>query len=333
MIQSNRISRPLQNAQRASRQSRALQRRCFHNTRQSHVATARASPRAAAAGFLIFATAGAGCFYALGYPRTLNAEAVPAPAEIKFEQARKRASSREENRDLISSQHLQVKKSWENPGVYAWGSNSGKVVAPDSDEPFIKTPRRIAFFDGKLIRDIKLDRSFGAAITESGDLLQWGTGFSESSTGPEATLKGKGLVKLTISRDRILALSSNGTVYSVPASQIDQNSGPKTLEDSWFPFWKSRATISYRKLQPTNISWGETVSDVSSGLEHCLILTSKGRVFSAASGTEDFPSKGQLGIPGLTWTTRPAGPYDQPHEISTLRASKFRRSQPEIFTL
>jgi alpha-tubulin suppressor-like RCC1 family protein len=218
-----------------------------------------------------------------------------------------------------------VKRSWESPGVYAWGSNSGKVVAPDSDEAFIKTPRRIPFFDGKLIRDIKLDRNFGAAIAENGDLLQWGTGFSATSSGPEVTLKGKNLVKLSISRDRIIALSSGGTVYSIPASQADQSSGPKTLESSWFPFWKSRSNVSYRKLQPSNMAWGETVSDVSSGLEHCLILTSKGRVFSAASGTEDFPMKGQLGIPGLTWTTRPQGPYDQPHEISTLKGFEIAK--------
>lgn len=251
-----------------------------------------------------------------GYPRSLQAEAIPAPAEIKFEKPRKKPASREENRELISSQHLQVKNSWENLGVYAWGSNTGRVAAPDSDESIIKSPRRITYFDGKIIRDIKLDKNFGAAIAENGDLLQWGgTGCRE----PTPTLRGKDLIKLSISRDRIIALSKNGTVYSIPAVQEDQTTGPKSLESSWFPFWKSRSNISYRTLQPSKMSWGEKVSDVSSGLEHCLILTSTGRLFSAASGTEDFPSKGQLGVPGLTWTTRPEGAYDQPHEVSTLR--------------
>jgi alpha-tubulin suppressor-like RCC1 family protein len=73
------------------------------------------------------------------------------------------------------------------------------------------------------------------------------------------------------------------------------------------------------------MSWGEKVSDISSGLEHCLLLTSQGRLFSAASGSEDFPSKGQMGVPGLTWTTRPQGPYDQPHEISTLRGFEIAK--------
>jgi alpha-tubulin suppressor-like RCC1 family protein len=112
-------------------------------------------------------------------------------------------------------------------------------------------------------------------------------------------------------------------VYSISASQVDQIEGQKPSENSWIPFWKGRSKISYRKVNPSNLAWGEKISDISSGLEHCLLLTSKGRVFSAASGTEDFPTKGQLGIPGLTWTTRPEGAYDQPHEISTLRGFKI----------
>jgi alpha-tubulin suppressor-like RCC1 family protein len=326
MLSKGAVTRPLGVAQQASRRSIAVQRRCFRNTRQSWVAVAsRSLPKAGTAGLLFSITVGAGFLYSLGYPSNLHAEAVPPPAEIKFEEPRKKATSKDDNRDLISSQHLQVKRSWENPGVYAWGSNSGKVVAPDSDEQTIKTPRRIPYFDGKLIRDIKLDRNFGAAITESGDLLQWGAAFSTENPEPQPTLRGKDLVKLSISRDRIVTLSSSGKVYSIPAAQADQVLGPKQLESSWFPFWKSRSPISYRTIQPDNMSWGEKVSDVSSGLEHCLMLTSRGRIFSAASGTEDFPTKGQLGVPGLTWTTRPPGPYDQPHEIGTLKGFEITK--------
>ncbi|KAL2072351.1 hypothetical protein VTL71DRAFT_11694 [Oculimacula yallundae] len=315
-------------AQRVSKLPRgAAQRRCFRGQgqNQSRVAVASRSSGTRTAGFFLSMAVGGGVLYSFGYPRTLHAEEVPGPAEVKFEQPRRKASSREENRDLISSQHLQVKKSWENPGVYAWGSNSGRVVAPDSDEINIKSPRRIPYFDGKLIRDIKLDRNFGAAITENGDLLQWGAGFSTTTTNPTPTLIGKDLVKLTISRDRIIALSSSGKVYSISASQKDQLAGPKILESSWFPFWSSRANISYRTISLKDMSWGERISDISSGLEHSLILTSKGRLFSAATATEDFPSKGQLGIPGLTWATRPEGSVDQPHEISTLKGFEIAK--------
>lgn len=330
MISSRAIPRLFLMVPRAARQSKSTiisQRRCFRDQTTPRVlAASRLKPNARTAGLLFTVLVGGGCLYTLGYPTTLHAESVPAPAEVVFEKPRKKATSREENRDLISSQHLQVKKSWENPGVYAWGSNTGRVVAPDSEEITIKSPRRISYFDGKLLRDIKLDRNFGAAITENGDLLQWGTSYSPTTTEPTPTLRGKDLVKLSISRDRIIALSSSGTVYSIPASEADQASGHKLPETTWIPFWKSRASISYRKINPTEgMAWGEKVSDISSGLEHCLLLTNTGRLFSAASGTEDFPSKGQMGIPGLTWTSRPPGPFDTPHMITTLKGFEIHK--------
>lgn len=267
---------------------------------------------------------GAGITVYYGFGRwklgELHAEVPSTPVDIKIEKVKKpRGSSKEENRDTISSQHVQVKQSWENPGVYAWGSNSGRVVAPDSDEALIKFPRRIPYFDGQLLRDIKLDRSFGAAISENGDLLQWGTGYSDDVREPVITLKGKGLVSLAISKDRIIGLGSNGNVYSIPASKSDQANGAKISEGSWIPFLYSPSNISYRLLQPKSTSWGEKVTSISSGLEHVLLLTSSGRLFSAASSSTEFPTRGQLGVPGLGWTTRPAGAYDQPHEITTLR--------------
>ncbi|PSN62859.1 mitochondrial protein-like protein Fmp25 [Corynespora cassiicola Philippines] len=252
--------------------------------------------------------------------REVHAEEPPVEQELKFEEPRRKPTSTEENRDIISSQHLQVKRSWENPGVYAWGSNTGRVVAPDSSENFVKTPRRMPFFDGVLLRDIKLDRNFAAAIDEKGDLLQWGTAFSKDTKEPTHTLQGKNLTSLAISKDRIIALSASGAVYSIPVSQDEQKNGPKPKSSSWIPFWSSWGNdISYRIRTPSNLGWNEKVTQISSGLEHALMLTSAGRVFSFASGSESFPSKGQLGIPGLTWGTRPAGAFDTPHEITTLK--------------
>ena len=161
MIPSRVASRPLPVAHRASKLPQGAsvaQRRCFQNQGKSRVAVATRKSGSRTAGLFLSIAIGGGVLYSLGYPRTLHAEEIPAPAEVRFEEPRRKASSREENRDLISSQHLQVKKSWENPGVYAWGSNTGRVVAPDSDESIIRAPRRIPYFDGKLIRDIKLDR-------------------------------------------------------------------------------------------------------------------------------------------------------------------------------
>ena len=254
--------------------------------------------------------------------REVHAEEPPAAEEpeLEFEKPRRAPKDDEDNRAIISSQHLQVKKSWENPGVYAWGSNSGRVAAPDSQDNFVKTPRRIPFFDGVLLRDIKMERNFAAAIDEKGDLLQWGTDFSKDTTQPTSTLKGKNLISLALSRDRVVALSARGDVYSIPVSQAEQRAGPKPISTSWVPFWGSAEnSVSYRVHTPENLAWSEKVTDIASGLEHALLLTSSGRVYSFASGTQEFPSRGQLGIPGLTWGTRPAGAFDIPHEITTLK--------------
>jgi len=194
------------------------------------------------------------------------------------------------------------------------------VVAPDRPaEAVIKSPRRIGWFDNKLLRDVKLDRNFGAAIDESGDLVQWGVGYKPNLSEPEITLKGKDLINLAISRDRILALSKSGKVFSLPVSSAEQISGPKPQESTWLPFWSSTSPLAYRDLTPKTLTYSERISALDSGLEHALLLTTSGRVFSAASATDRYPNRGQLGLPGLSWLTRPEGDFDQPHELTTLK--------------
>ncbi|KAI1207715.1 RCC1/BLIP-II [Annulohypoxylon truncatum] len=273
------------------------------------------------AGLLVAFAAGGGVVL---YNSLTQPPPKPREATIEYEKARPIAESKEDNRDIISSQHLQVKKSWEHPGVYAWGANSGGVAAPDSTDQSVKTPRRMPYFDGQLLRDMKLDRDFGAAVTEKGDLVQWGAAFSEDRK-PVETLKGKDLIKLEISRDRIIALGRSGSVYSVPVAKSDQSAGEKTHQSSWLSFWSQPERITYRQLKPRNLGWDERIVDISSGLDHALLLTSRGRVFSAASSTSNFPSLGQMGIPGLTWTTRPKGPYDEPQEILGLKGFKIAK--------
>lgn len=238
------------------------------------------------------------------------------PAQLVFENGKTT-----DQPGQIIARSVQMKKSLDSPGVYAWGSNSYRVVDPDSDEALVKTPRKISYFDGKVLRDLKLEEQTGAAISEEGDLIQWGKGFSETEFKPTKTLTGKDLISLCMSRDRIIALSSNGNVYSLPISKNDQESGPKPRESSWVPYLGGKARLSYRLLQP-RLGLGERITSISGGQEHVLLLTSSGRVFSAASATDYYPSLGQLGIPGLTWATRPEGPVDTCHEITALRGTK-----------
>lgn len=222
----------------------------------------------------------------------------------------------------LGSQYVQKKRSVKSPGVYVWGTNSYRVVDPDSKESVIKTPRRLAYFDGQVLRDLKLTDKSGAAIDEKGDLVQWGKGYSESHYKPTKTLTGKNLASLCMSNDRILALAADGKVYSVPIAEADQLSGKKPKEGSWIPFWSGSSGLSYRVLQPS-LKLGEKITAIRGGLEHALLLTSSGRVFSVAASTESYPSFGQLGVPGLTWATRPKGPVDTCHEVKALSGSKI----------
>lgn len=200
-----------------------------------------------------------------------NAVAGIPQAEIEFEKKRKAPRNKEENRDLISSQHIQVRKSWENPGVYAWGSNVGKVVAPESKETVVKTPRRITYFDGQLLRDMKLDQEFGAAVTEKGDLVQWGTGYLPEDPRPAVTLKGKDITKLAISRDRVLALSSGGSVYSVPVARSDQLSEARRAIAHGCPSGQILRRLSIIEKSSPRIWAGARRSSMSAadGNTHC----------------------------------------------------------------
>ncbi|RPB15288.1 RCC1/BLIP-II [Morchella conica CCBAS932] len=222
----------------------------------------------------------------------------------------------------LSAQHVQVKNSWEHPGVYAWGNNVGRVVAPDSNEDLIKSPRRISAFDNVLLRDLKLDRNIGVAVNEKGDILQWGTGYAPDIKEPEKTLTGKDITTVEISGDRVFALSKDGKIYSLPMSKKDQTESTKLSESSWIPGVSSESKISYRLLKP-ELGYFESISKIASGRDHILILTSSGRVFSAAASYH-YPSKGELGIPGLTFVTRPKDkPYDTCHEITHLSDYKI----------
>ena len=314
------------------RAAHATNRSRFQAVRQAHTAfngSSRSRGGRFAAGIVTLAASAYVYDRIISQPIVPNIHAEePAPiptVELEFEKPRKQAYSEEDNREIVSSQHVQVKRSWENPGVYAWGANSGKVAAPDSDEKYIKLPRRIPFFDGLLLRDIQLDRNFGAAIDEKGDLLQWGIGYSNGTTTPTYTLKGKDLKQLVFSKDRILGLGRDGAVYSIPVSKKEQEAGPKLSESSWMAFTSYPSPISYRKIEPKNLGIAEKVVSIAGGLEHVLLLTNKGRLYSAASGSEDFPQRGQLGIPGLTWTSRPEGPYYQPHEITALNGFNIKK--------
>jgi len=88
------------------------------------------------------------------------------------------------------------------------------------------------------------------AVTENGDLLQWGTAYADGIKTPEVTLTGKNILKAQLSQDRVFALSKDGTVYSLPMAKKYQLSGARPSEPSWIPGLSSEANIHYRTLKP-----------------------------------------------------------------------------------
>ncbi|KAG5354595.1 Pre-mRNA-splicing factor SLU7 [Yarrowia sp. B02] len=178
-------------------------------------------------------------------------------------------------------------------GLFAWGDNSGHAIKDtynvDSETPkLVRSPVRIRFFEGKLLRDVSLGDGSGAAILDNGDVVQWGDKFAAHSVkNPEVTLSGKDAVRIVQSRNMLYALSRDGQVYSFPVSKDLQIAGPKEKENRTrlIPGWKRDAKITYRVLDfDTTLGLTEKLADIQAGADHLLALSNKGRVFVSSTG-------------------------------------------------
>lgn len=157
------------------------------------------------------------------------------------------------------------------------------------------------------------------AVTSKGDVLEWGTGFDESTSIPQFILKSHNIKSVQISRGRIYAVSKSGDkLLSIATSKAEQLQEQKTGGASkWF----------FSKTSPRQVKIpmqrGENIKQISAGEKHILILTTNGRVFSSATGSHaQYSSEGQLGIPVLLDDDSSILPED-PHEISTLRGIRI----------
>lgn len=183
------------------------------------------------------------------------------------------------------------------PGLYIWGSNKyGLVNARDPSE-VIKTPTRIPFFDGRLLRDLALGEEIAVAVLENGDIAQWGS----TSDDPRIIVKGFNVEKVGIADWKcVYALTKNG-IIAWPARHtvtIDPVSN-WSIWKPWTYFYKTPQGL-HRIPLDTSLGLTERITDIQVGQDHVLALTSYGRVFSGATGLleSDKPinSKGQFGI-------------------------------------
>ncbi|KAI8355320.1 regulator of chromosome condensation 1/beta-lactamase-inhibitor protein II, partial [Mortierella sp. GBAus27b] len=189
------------------------------------------------------------------------------------------------------------------PGVMLWGSNKNGLVDPSKKGPaVVMSPQRLPAFEGKVCRDLKLGDDIAAAVDEDGNVYQWGSGYTSDSHEPEATLRNRDIVQITLCDSKLYGLSRDGThVYVLPKVRADN--GP------------SKAAIEYK---PKASAWryigmgggsdpgadpmtqlyikdllhkDERITSIVSGKNHLLMLTSEGRVF----GSEDGLSASRIG--------------------------------------
>ncbi|KAK9476136.1 regulator of chromosome condensation 1/beta-lactamase-inhibitor protein II [Lipomyces japonicus] len=209
-------------------------------------------------------------------------------------------------------------------GVFTWGYNGRKVVLPGSQDDAIKTPQSIPYFEGAELRDLVLGDDISVAVTANGDLVQWGNGYDPTVTVPEVVLAGKNIIRAVISQNTIYALTAKGDkIFSIPGSkakQLELDTESETKRWYFSIFSSFSKNLAFKTIN-VPLQRSETVQDIVTGSQHALILTSKGRVFSAVTGSNPvYSTEGQLGVPILLGTDQDNLVLpEKVHEIVTLR--------------
>ncbi|KAG0206774.1 hypothetical protein BGX28_001847 [Mortierella sp. GBA30] len=183
------------------------------------------------------------------------------------------------------------------PGVMLWGSNKNGLIDPSGKSAgVIQIPQRLAAFQGKVLRDLKLGDDIAAAVDNEGNVYQWGTGFNSTSHQPEVTLRNRDIAQVTLCDTKLYGLSNDGTrVFVLP--KVRSTSGP------------TKAAVEYER--PRGSIWhyvglggkvddnhdpmtqlpvkdllqkDEKIVSMASGKSHVVLVTSLGRVLGSEDG-------------------------------------------------
>lgn len=164
------------------------------------------------------------------------------------------------------------------PGVFVWGSNANRVVAPDQPEiAFLKSPSRLSFLDGQILKDLAISESVGCAVLSNGDVVQW-------KDGKSTKISGRKIKSVKISGNTVVGLSSNSKVYTWPAESSEE--------------------IKPIDLKLPQMWWFESIADIEAGENHILARTSRGRVFTGSTNSPE-KSKAQYGIASFSQFEKP----------------------------
>ncbi|CAN6648822.1 hypothetical protein TRVA0_023S01178 [Trichomonascus vanleenenianus] len=174
------------------------------------------------------------------------------------------------------------------PGLYLWGNP--RLIDPKNVDPVIRSPTRIEYFDGLLIKDIAIREGIAVAVLQNGEVVQW----TEADPKPAKVAGAKKIERVVI---------SNGYVYALLSSQREIVS------------WNGYGETQLTKLELPQLGYFESIKEFTAGRGHLAVLTSKGRVWTGSTGAQGpAESKGQFGIASYSQFDAPPKP-GKLHEV------------------
>ncbi|OMJ12495.1 Protein FMP25, mitochondrial [Smittium culicis] len=184
------------------------------------------------------------------------------------------------NAETPMSVENQIEWAWSHPGLYVWGSNEHGTLDPERfDKKAFVHPWNVNFFSGALLKSVSFSEKHAAAIDGNGNVYQWG----ENVVGgriphkPKLTLKNMNAEKLATSKNKTFVACKGGKVY-----QLDSHNPSKSKNHLMKfnpPLENDETLILYK--QHIFFKKKPRVSNISAGLSHISVVTSKGRAFVA----------------------------------------------------
>lgn len=180
------------------------------------------------------------------------------------------------------------------PGLYVFGAGYGKL------------PSRIPGFDNMYLAHVLISKDYIVAVDESGKVFH----FSPKMEKPlELTLPSK-IDSVVSSSGKLYYLSKKGNQIYVGDKLVRE-----TSSSGWF---RSGVNYPVETIGFSDFARGEKVSQLDSGENHLLILSTKGRVLEVATAA-NAPNLGQFGLPKYSpYATKEELVVNEPYELTNL---------------